>query len=62
MRKKKNWNCLMALALSVTMLIPSQAAYAIEGQAVESGMEAYAESRVVDSNGFEIEDGVLKKG
>lgn len=30
-RKKKNWKCLMALALSMTMLVPAQAAYAIEG-------------------------------
>lgn len=51
----------MALALSVTMLVPSQAVYATEGQAGESEVEAYAESRAVDADGFEIEDGVLRR-
>ena len=61
MRKKRNWNCLMALALSMTMLVPSQAVYATEGQTEESGMETCVESRAADADGFEIEDGVLKK-
>lgn len=61
MKAKKSWKRLVALVLSVTMLVPSQAAYATEGQAEESGMEAYAESRAADEDGFEIEDGVLKK-
>ena len=61
MRKKKSWTCLMALVLSVTMLVPSQAAYATEGQAEGEGVETYAEGRAADADGFEIEDGVLKK-
>ena len=61
MRKKKSWTCLLALALSVAMLVPSQAAYATEGQAEESGLEAYEESRAADADGFEIVDGVLRK-
>ena len=61
MRKKKSWKCLMALALSVTMLVPSQAAYATEGQAEGEGVETYAAGRAADADGFEIEDGVLKK-
>ena len=59
MRKKKSCKCLIALALSITMLIPAQPAYATEEQTMDPGMEAYAESRAAD--GFEIEDGVLKK-
>ena len=63
MRKKKSWTCLMSLVLSATIMIPAQAAYAtgVERQAEEAGMEAYAESRAADEDGFEIEDGVLKK-
>ena len=61
MRKKKSWTCLMALVLSVTMLVPSQAAYATEGQAEGEGVETYVESGAADADRFEIEDGVLKK-
>ena len=61
MRKKKSWTCLMALALSVTMLVPSQAAYATERQAEGEGVETYAEGRATDADGFEIVDGVLRK-
>ena len=61
MKIKKNWKYLMALVLSVAMLMPAQAAYATEGQAAESGVEAYAESRAADADGFVIEDGVLKE-
>lgn len=63
MRNKKSWTCLMSLVLSATIMIPAQAAYAtgVEGQAEEAGMEAYAESRAADEDGFEIEDGVLKR-
>ena len=61
MNAKRSWNCLMALALSLTMLVPAQAAYAKEGQAVESVMEDYTDGRAADADGFEIEDGVLKK-
>ena len=61
MNAKRSWTCLMALALSVTMLVPSQAAYATEGQAEAKGVETYAESRAADADGFEIVDGVLRK-
>ena len=54
MGNKKNWKRLAVLALSAVMLVPAQSAYATGGQTMEPGMEAYAE-------GFEIEDGVLKK-
>lgn len=61
MREKKSWKSLMALVLGVAMLLPSQAAYATEGQAEGKGVEAYEESRGADADGFEIENGVLKK-
>lgn len=61
MRNKKSWKRLAALVLSTVMLVPAQAAYATEGQEGETEMEAYAESRATDADGFEIEDGVLKK-
>ena len=60
MRNKKNWKRLAALALSITMLVPAQAAYAAGGQTMEPGVEAYAEGRAADKDGFRIEDGVLK--
>ncbi len=50
----------MALVLSVTMLVPAQAAYAAEEQAEESGLDAHAEGRAADADGFVIEHGVLK--
>ena len=61
MRKKKNWKRLAALVLSAIMLVPAQSAYATGGQTMEPGMETYAEGRAADAEGFEIEDGVLKK-
>ncbi|MCI8298984.1 MAG: leucine-rich repeat domain-containing protein [Lachnospiraceae bacterium] len=61
MRKKKSWKCLTALALSVAMLVPVQAAFAAEEQTTESGTEAYEESSTADADGFKIENGVLKK-
>ncbi len=61
MRKKKGWRCLMALVLSITMLVPAQAAYAAGGQAEESGLDVHADGRAADADGFEIEDGVLRK-
>ena len=45
MRKKKGWRCLMALVLSITMLVPAQAAYAAGGQAEESGLDVHADGR-----------------
>lgn len=61
MGNKKNWKRLAVLALSAVMLVPAQSAYATGGQTMEPGMEAYAEGRAADAEGFEIEDGVLKK-
>ncbi len=51
----------MALVLSITMLVPAQAAYAAGGQAEESGLDVHADGRAADADGFEIEDGVLRK-
>lgn len=61
MGNKKNWKRLAVLVLSAVMLVPAQSAYATGEQAMEPGMEAYAEGRAADNDGFEIEDGVLKK-
>lgn len=61
MRNKKCWKRLMALVLSAAMLVPAHAAYATERQVAETEMEAYAGGRAADEDGFEIEDGVLKK-
>ncbi len=61
MRKKKGWRCLMALVLSITMLVPAQAAYAAGGQAEESGLDVHADGRAADADGFEIEDGGVEE-